>query len=76
MILKKTINYVKSSEIYKMGTVWCNLVFFALRTGQDVFSDFFILAQSIADEKNETSNLFNNDTWNLAGEIFFSNKSI
>lgn len=69
--LVQTINFSKSSEICKKGRVWSELVFLAASTGEDVFSDFFKLAESIARNKNEIGNFFSNDTWNYAANVFF-----
>ncbi len=69
--IEQTISFSKATEIYKKGRIWCELVFSAMRTGEDSFSDFFELAESIANDKNETGDLFSNDTWNYAGSIFF-----
>lgn len=68
--IEQTINFSKTSEIYKKGSVWCELVFSAMRTGEDNFADFFKLAENIATDKNEAGSLFSNNTWNYAGSIF------
>lgn len=74
--IENTIRYAKSSAIYKWGAIWCELVFLALRTGQDFFDEFFSLAQTIANEKNEIGKFFSNETWNLAGQKFFNENNL
>ena len=69
--IEQVISYSRTTEIYKKGSIWCELVFSALRRGEDTFSEFFKLAQSIAKSKNEKSALFSNETWAHAGELFF-----
>lgn len=69
--IEQIINFAKLSETYKQGRIWCELVFLAMRTGEDYFADFFEIAESIAKNKNEFGSFFSNDTWNHAGRIFF-----
>lgn len=69
--IEQTINFVKLSEFYKKGHIWSELVFLAMRTGEDCFADFFELVESIAKNRNESGDFFSNDTWNHAGRIFF-----
>jgi predicted phosphodiesterase len=69
--IEETINISKKSTVYEKSKVWCELVFSALLTGKDSFSEFFELAHNLALEKNEHGHFFNNETWNLAGKIFF-----
>ncbi len=69
--IEQVVTYSKATEIYRRSPIWCELVFAALQTGEDKFSDFFKLAQSIAESKNEEGALFSNETWALAGELFF-----
>lgn len=69
--IEQTIHFAKTTEIYKKGSNWGKLVFLAMRTGEDNFSEFFQLAENIAKDKNESGYLFSNDTWNYAGNIYF-----
>jgi len=69
--IEQTISFSKTTEIYKRGKIWCELVFLAMRTGADHFSDFFKLAQSIAKERNDTSQFFSNEVWHSASRVFF-----
>jgi predicted phosphodiesterase len=69
--IEQTIQYSRTSEIYKRGSIWCELVFLAMRTGADCFADFFELAERIAKEKNDMEYYFSNETWDAAGKVFF-----
>lgn len=68
--IEATINLSKKSMVYEYGTIWCELVFLAMRTGRDYFGFFFELATQIATTKGEKSDFFTNETWQQAYELF------
>jgi predicted phosphodiesterase len=70
--IEETIRCSRETEIYRKGRIWCDLVFLAIRTGADRFSDFFHLAGRIASERKETGKFFSNETWRAAGQQFFA----
>lgn len=70
--IETTIQSAKKSKIYECGTIWCELVFLAMRTGRDYFGIFFEIASEIATSKGEKGNFFTNETWQQAYDIFIS----
>jgi predicted phosphodiesterase len=69
--IEETIAKAKRSSVYEAGRLWSKLVYLALRTGKDYFSECFAIAKQLADQKGEFGSLFANDTWRKAGELFF-----
>lgn len=68
--IEAIVDEAKSSLVYQHGTIWCELVFLALRTGQDYFGIFFEIAYKIAASKNENGAYYSNPTWQKAYEFF------
>ncbi|MEA4888683.1 MAG: metallophosphoesterase family protein [Clostridiaceae bacterium] len=72
--IETTIQFAKKTKIYERGTIWCELVYLAMRTGRDYFGIFFKIASEIAYSKGEKGSLFTNETWQQAYNIFISTK--
>lgn len=68
--IEATIQSAKKSKIYECGTIWCELVFLAMRTGRDYFGKFFEIADKLTYSKNEKGKYFTNETWNQAYDDF------
>jgi len=69
-----TIETARKSRIYACGTIWCELVFLAMRTGRDYFGEFFEKASEIASSKGEKGRFFSNETWRQTYEAFLCAK--
>ncbi len=65
-----TIETARKSRIYACGTIWCELVFVAMRTGRDHFGEFFEKAAEIASCKGEQDRFFSNETWRQTYHAF------
>lgn len=74
--IENTISHVKTTQIYKKGVIWCEIVFIAMRQGKDISREFFGLARKLAAEKNETGLYFSNATWRQAAELYFGKKHV
>ena len=70
--MEEAIRHSMTTEIYRQGRIWCDLVFLAVRSGMDHFSEFFHLAGLLASERKETGRFFSNETWRAAGQQFFA----
>lgn len=71
--IESVITIAKSSETYKKGMIWSELVFTALRTGLDYFGVMFEIAGRIAATKGESGTFFSDDTWAEAYTEFVKN---
>lgn len=72
--IETTIQSAKKTKFYECGTIWCELVFLAMRTGRDYFGIFFEIASEIASSKGEKGSFFTNETWQQAYDIFISKR--
>ncbi len=72
--IEATIQAAKKTKVYECGTIWCELVFLAMRTGRDYFGILFEMASEIASSKGEKGNFFTNETWQQAYNIFISTR--
>lgn len=72
--IEATIQSTKKTKIYECGTIWCELVFLAIRTGRDYYGMFFEIASEIAFSKGEKGNFFTNETWQQAYDIFIKTR--
>lgn len=72
--MEAAIQATKKSQVYACGTIWCELVFLAMKTGRDYFGVIFDIASEIAALKGETGKLYTNETWRQAYDILVATR--
>lgn len=68
--VEAVIRLAEKTKAYECGTIWCKLIFLAMKTGKDCFGTFFDIASQIADSKGEKGSCFTNETWQQAYDVF------
>lgn len=63
------IRQSRKTEIYKCAEIWCELLFYMLKTGIALHKRVFETAGGIAAKKGECGGLFSNETWREAYKI-------